>query len=197
MIRGCSRRPLVGLVVLACLAGLTACGGGGSANPSESGSRDHVAPAGAIDTSICQVITKATTAYTERTTPRGARTWPRSRARPTQRSTPRSRSTQRRSAGVQESVDDHYEAEGYAPFKVEGVRRRVDVGVLLASLGGFVGLQHVCANLPSPGSTSSGQGAPATTGEPGTALMDIRRLRRAGPTARSPSGSDRDQMMVP
>jgi len=35
----------------------------------------------------------------------------------------------------------------------------VNLGVLFAALGGFVGLQHVCSNLPSPGSTSSGQGA--------------------------------------
>ena len=41
----------------------------------------------------------------------------------------------------------------------------VNLGGLFASLGGFVGLQHVCANLSSPGSTSSGQGAPAQQGQ--------------------------------
>ena len=62
MIRVSRRRPLMGLVVLACVAGLTACGGG-EYKPEQHGAATTSPPPGAIDASICQVITKATTAY--------------------------------------------------------------------------------------------------------------------------------------
>ena len=63
MIRVSPRRPLMGLAVLACVVGLTACGGGGSTNTSQHGAPTTSPLPGARDTAICQVITKATTAY--------------------------------------------------------------------------------------------------------------------------------------
>ena len=66
---------------------------------------------------------------------------------------------------VQHATTTTTKPKGKHSSKSKASEGGVNVGVLFASLGGFVGLQHVCANLPSPGSTSSGQGAPAKQGQ--------------------------------
>ncbi len=156
-------RATVGLAALTCAVALAACSSGPT-TPSSKGSATTSPPPGATDTSICQVIAKATTAYNAK----DYGTW---RSDMVQIANAAGSANylplKRYAEEVKQAIDKATtttKPKG-KPHSKSKATEGVNLGGLFASLGGFVGLQHVCAKLPSPGSTSSAQGASAQHGQ--------------------------------
>ena len=181
MIRVSPRRPLMGLTVLACVVGLAACGGGGSTNPSHHGAATASPLPGAGDTAICQIITKATTAYNAK----DYVTWRSDMAEvagaaDSAQYVPLKKYAEEVKGGERvERTTTATTTRSKSKSKTKGTANISGITGVFATLGGYLGLQHVCAKLASPGSTSSGQGAPAQQGRSCAVLVGIHRPPRA------------------
>ncbi len=160
MIRPVRSRVMVGLAMLTAVAGLTACGS--SSPPSTRGAPTTSPPPGDGDTSICQLVTKATAAY-------AAKNYGSWRSYMTQiGATAESAQYVPLRTYAEEVKKATSPATTTTRPRPESKRKKgenINIGGLVGELGGFVGLQHVCAKLPSPGSASSGQSAPAQHGQ--------------------------------
>jgi len=161
MIRPVRTRVMVGLAMLTAVAGLSACG---SSPPSAPRSAPTTSPPpGAGDTSICQLVAKATAAYNAKnyTAWRSDMAQIGATADSAQYVPLKTYAEDVKRANSEATTTTTKPKSGSKPKKGE----RINLGGLLGVLGGFVGLQHVCAKLPSPGSTSSAQGASAQHGQ--------------------------------
>jgi hypothetical protein len=133
-----------GLATIACVLALAACGGGSTPSSQSSQSTGTSPPPGPADSRICQVVTQATAAY-----------------KAGQYTTWRSDMTQIGQAAdsaqyipLKNYAEEIKQATSSTTSTTKPKSRRakasgVHVGGLFSALGGYVGLQRVCATLPS------------------------------------------------
>lgn len=144
MIRRSPSRLLGGLLTLFCIAGLSACG---SSPPNATSSVATTSPPpGASDTAICQLISKATTAYASQdyTAWRSYMAQVAASADSAQYLPVKRYAEDVKRADSQASTTTTTKARLGKP-KGSGV----NVNSLFGALGGYVGLQRVCAHLPT------------------------------------------------
>ena len=139
--RTCS---LMGLATLGCVAGLTACGGA-SPTASRQGAPTTSPPPGPGDAAVCQLVTQATAAYKAQ----NYSTW----------------RSDMKQIGNTAATTQYFPLKRYADEvqrvttgtttttkpKSKKNSKGVTFSGSLSVLGGYVGLQRVCANLPSGG----------------------------------------------
>ena len=150
MIRPFGVRAAVAVAVLSCGAALTACGGsptGNSTTPTTS------PPPGLSDVAICQLVTKATTAYNAK----DFISWRTDMQQiANQATSARYLPLKRYAEAVKGGLDAQAttttttsEPKPHSKSKTKGTANVGGVAAAFGTLGGYVGLQHVCSKLPA------------------------------------------------
>lgn len=147
----------VGISVLACVAGLAACGG---SSPTKSTATTSPPP-GSGDAAICQLVAKATTAY-------AAKDYSMWRSYMTQIAEAAGSARYLPLKRYAEQIKEANRSAATTTTKPKAKSKNgsaVQLGGSFAALGGYVGLKHVCAKPPlAPGSLSQTTTQQSSTG---------------------------------
>ena len=145
MMRSAGIRLQVGLAALACVTGLAACGG--STPSAKSGQSAQTSPPpGRGDTAICQLVTQASAAYSAK----NYETWRYDMIEiGNEADSAQYVPVKQYAEDVKKATATTSSATTTKPKSKSKKAEVVGVGGLFDALGGFVGLQHTCAKLPS------------------------------------------------